>query len=73
MHTISFDRSTVRNNPAHLRTAVLHESVPRPELNADATVEWEFSEAMRSPRLPSGWFVLPSAVLSCLLLFAAFY
>ena len=73
MHTISFDRSNARNHPADVRTAVAHQSVPRPKLDTDANVEWEFSEAMRSRRLPAGWFVLPSAALTCLLLFAIFY
>jgi hypothetical protein len=73
MQTLSFDRSSVRSQPAHLRAAVAHQPVPRPETDLGANVEWEFSEAMRSSRLPAGWFVLPSALLSCLLLFAVFY
>jgi hypothetical protein len=36
----------------------------------DASEEWEFSEAMRSPRFPAGWFMLPSALLGCILLLA---
>ncbi len=33
-------------------------------------IDWEFSEALRSPRLSSGWFLLPSAALSLLILWA---
>jgi hypothetical protein len=73
MQTISFDRSNVRNRPIHLRTTLAHQSVPEPKPDTDANVEWEFGEAMRSSRLTAGWFALPSAVLSCLLLFAVFY
>jgi hypothetical protein len=73
MQTLSFNRSNARNHPADLRKTVAYQSLPRRDLDTDANVEWEFSEAMRSRRLPAGWFVLPSAALTCLLLFAVFY
>jgi hypothetical protein len=49
---------------------VAQQFIRKSEQDADAAAEWEFSDAMRSPRFPAGWFVLPSAALSCLLLLA---
>src|SRR5277367_1436982 len=74
MTRISFDRSTNWNHPAHARTAA-HRSVPRSRHaeEDEEIVQWEFSEAMRSPRLSAAWFVLPSAALGILLLFAFLY
>jgi hypothetical protein len=74
MATVSFDRATGWNHPAHIRTAA-QQRVPRSRHAAEDEdiVEWEFSETMRSSRLPAAWFVLPSAALGVLLLFAFLY
>jgi hypothetical protein len=69
MPAIAFDRSKPWNAPAYAPRSIAQQPACRSE-NADAIVEWEFSEAMRSPRLPAGWFVLPSAALSFLMLLA---
>jgi len=69
MPAIDFDRSKPWNAPTYAPGSIAQQPVSRSE-KADAIVEWEFSEAMRSPRLSAGWFVLPSAALSFLLLLA---
>jgi hypothetical protein len=74
MATVSLDRSTGSNQPAHTRT-VAQQRVPRPRRaeENEAIVEWEFSETIRSPRLSAAWFLLPSTALGVLLLFAFLY
>ncbi len=70
MPAISFDESTSWIPPAYAPRSLAQQSICRSEQDADAAAEWEFTEAMRSRRFPAGWFVLPSAALSCLLLLA---
>jgi hypothetical protein len=65
-----FDRTASRNHAAPMRRPLAQWPVAESDRDADAMVEWEFSEAMRPPGLPAGWFVLPSAAMGCLLLFA---
>ena len=64
-----FDRPGSRNPAAPVRRPAA-QRLGESDRDADALVEWEFSEAMRAPGLPAGWFVLPGATLGCLLLFA---
>jgi hypothetical protein len=70
MATISCDRSNSWNHPAQARAATTRRQVPKSDQAVEAAAEWEFSEAMRSPRLSAAWFVLPSAALSALILLA---
>ena len=69
MPTIFLDRSSAWSQPACTQRRAARVA-NRFEPNADTIAEWEFSDAMRSARFPAGWFVLPSAALSLLLLFA---
>ena len=66
MPTVSYHQTGAWNQAASARGSAT--SVPKRDASSDAAVEWEFSEAMRSPRFPAAWFVLPSALLGCLLL-----
>lgn len=66
MATVPFDRSTFGIHSASGRASEKPQ-VPRAQ-TAEDMVEWEYSDAMRSPHLPAGWFLLPSAVLGVLLL-----
>ncbi len=68
MATISCDQSNSWNHPRFAHTAT-GRHVPRSDRAVEAATEWEFSDAMRSPRFPAAWFVLPSAAVGCLLLF----
>ena len=66
MTNVSYRQTGPWNQAARAREVAA--SVPKRDANCDAAVEWEFSEAMRSPRFPAAWFVLPGAVMGCLLL-----
>ena len=71
MLTVSYDQFCPWNQTARARRAAT--PVPKRDANPDHAVEWEFSEAMRSKRFPAGWFVLPAAVVGCLVLLALLY
>jgi hypothetical protein len=68
MATASFGRPIKLDAP--VRRAVPKSPVSVSQQSVSDMVEWEFSEAMRSPRLPPGWFLLPSAAISALVLIA---
>lgn len=67
MAKASFDRITAATSFSCTATTP---RISRSEWPRGNIVDWEFSEAMRSPRLPAGWFLLPSAALSALILIA---
>jgi hypothetical protein len=68
MRTISFDPSNFWSHSTHWRKSAAQQAVHRPDQSTDTIAELEFSQTMRSPSFPAGWFVLPSAVAGCLLL-----
>jgi hypothetical protein len=68
MPTTSLDHASTWNQPTYERKTARQHRVPRSLVESD--VEWEFSDAMRSPRFGAGWFVLPSALVGLVLLLA---
>jgi hypothetical protein len=65
MATTSFGRATPVRSVAYKSEAS--------QRTASDIFEWEFSDAMRSSRLPAGWFLLPSAAISVLTLIAVLH
>src|SRR5579864_6275164 len=66
MTAMSHERSTFWNPQAQRTPQFVH----KPNSHAEAMIEWEFGDVMRSAHLPPGWFVLPSAALGFLSLLA---
>jgi len=62
------DRLSTWNHPVYARRPATEQRVAKADQALEAAAELEFGEGLRSPRFPAGWFVLPSALLSILLL-----
>lgn len=63
MPAVSFGRSSAWQHPGRVATR-------KADAGRERMIELEFSDYMRSPIFPAGWFVLPSAALGAFLLIA---